>query len=288
MKKPGKSITIVGLGLIGGSFAMALKKLNPANLWAVDVDRGALEAARERGIIDEGYMDPQTPLGNSDIVIMCTYPGITISFIRDNMQCFKRGAIITDTAGIKVRPVREINSILREDLDFVAGHPLAGNEYKGLEFASGSIFDGASYIITPTDRNKEKNITAIEDLVTGLGIKRIVRLSPAKHDEVIALSSQLPHVIAATLISGVDDYDTNLFEAGSYRDATRVARINSQLWAELLLENNKNILAQIENFEYNLAQIKRAITDNKPEILELIFDRVCAKKEGILTGSEKA
>lgn len=275
------TITIVGLGLIGGSFAMALKGLNPKNLWAVDIDEDAIKTAEARGMIDKGYLEPRVPLQNSDIVIICIYPDMTIKFIRDNLVHFKTGAIITDTAGIKDRLVKEINSFLREDLDFIAGHPMAGKEYKGLRFASGNMFADASYIITPTDRNNRESIEIIGDIIRKIGFRDMVEISPDKHDEIVALTSQLPHIIATALINGSNEYDIDKFIAGSFKDATRVARINSQLWTELLMDNSKNILAQIENFEYNLTEIKKAIMSNERETLKAIFDRGSLRREGL-------
>lgn len=281
------NITIVGLGLIGGSFATALGKLNPKSLWAVEVDQDIINTAVDRGIIDEGYIKPEKPLKKSDLVIMCIYPAQTADFIEENMEHFKPGAVITDTAGIKVKPVKRINSVLRRDLDFIAGHPLAGREYKGFGLSSGSAFDGASYIITPTARNSEENIQAVERLVFALGVKNIIRVTPARHDEMIALTSQLPHVIAAALIGCSDRRDMFISAAGSFMDATRVARINSRLWTELLLENSENIIERIEDFEHSLAEIKRAINKNEPDTLGSILNRVRIKREGIMDILEK-
>jgi prephenate dehydrogenase len=276
------NITIVGLGLIGGSFARALKKLNPKSLRAVEVDQDIINTALDKKIIDEGYIKPEEPLKGSDLVIMCIYPTRTADFIEENMEHFKPGAVITDTAGIKVKPVKRINSVLRRDLDFIAGHPLAGREYKGFGLSSGSAFDGASYIITPTERNSEENIQAVERLVFALGVKNIIRVSPARHDEMIALTSQLPHVVAAALIGCSDRRDVFVSSAGSFMDATRVARINSRLWTELLLENSENIIKRIEDFEHSLAEIKRAIENNDSYNLGSILDRVRIKREGIV------
>ena len=122
------NITIVGLGLIGGSFAMALRKLYPKNIWAIDIDKETLRAAEEMNIIDKGYISPDIPLSNSDIVILAVYPQKTINFVKSNMSLFKSGAVITDTAGIKSNLIHEIMPVLREDLDFVGGHPMAVKE----------------------------------------------------------------------------------------------------------------------------------------------------------------
>ncbi len=253
---------------------MALRRnVHPLNLWGIDTDVSALKTAEGKGIIDKGYTDPQRPLRDSDLVIMCTYPGITTDFIRTNMDHFREGTIITDTAGIKSKLVREIDQSLRRDLHFVAGHPIAGREFKGIEFASETLFDDASYIITPITGNSEAGLAFVEDILIKLGVKNIIKMSPERHDDIISLISQLPHVIAVALANSGSGYETDILAGGSYRDATRVARINSQLWTELLLENSENVLRQIGNFEYNLARIKRAILEDKPETLNSIFDR---------------
>ena len=150
------NITIVGLGLIGGSFAMALRNLNPKNIWAIDIDKETLRVAEKMNIIDKGYLSPEIPLSNSDIVILAVYPQKTINFVKNNMNLFKSGAVITDTAGIKSNLIHEIMPVLRGDLDFIGGHPMAGKEESGLKAASKDMFKNANYIITPINGNKEE------------------------------------------------------------------------------------------------------------------------------------
>lgn len=276
------NITIVGLGLIGGSFAMALKELNPKNLWAIDIDEEAIKTAEKMGIIDKGYTDPETPLKKSDIVIICIYPNLTVKFIKDNMENFKSGAIITDTAGIKEKLIEEIYTSIREDVDFIGGHPMAGRESKGLGYATKDIFNNANYLITPTDKNKEENIKRIEELVKAIGFKSIVSLNPSHHDEIIAFTSHLPHIMASALIISDNRSDTKFFVAGSYRDATRVAKINADLWTELIMDNRDNTLEQIEVFENSIANFKRAIMNNDKENLKLLFRKGSQKREELI------
>lgn len=254
------SITIVGLGLIGGSFAKALRKLKPRNLWGIDIDRYTIDAAEKTGVVDKVYTEPEIVLGMSDIVIIALYPDQTTKFMRDNIRNFKEGAIITDVGGIKSSLVREISSFIPESFDFIGGHPMAGKESKGLKFASADIFEGASYILTPVEINREENIEILENIIRGIGCKNIIRISPEKHDEIIAYTSQLPHILAVSLVnSGRPDLDTSSFMGGSFRDATRVADINPSLWMELLISNRCNIIKEIEAFEENITAIKNAI-----------------------------
>lgn len=275
------NITIVGLGLIGGSFAMALNELKPKNLWAVDIDEHSINTAKKLGIITEGYLNPKVPLENSDIVIMCLYPDLTIKFINDNINYFKSGAIITDTAGIKNKIIEEINSFLREDLDFIGGHPMAGRENKGISSASKDIFKDANYIITPTDKNKKENIQILEKIVKGVGCKNIIKVSSKQHDEIIAFTSQLPHIIASALINSDVEENTNLFIGGSFKDATRVANINTNLWLEIMMNNRQNLIEKIDIFEKNLSKIKDAIISEDIFFLEFILEKGRLKREGM-------
>ena len=273
------NITIVGLGLIGGSYAEAIKKLNPKNLWAVDIDLDSLQYAEKKGIIDKGFTSGEIPLKDSDIVIMAVYPELTKEFIIENMSNFKENAIITDSAGIKENLISEINSMLRSDLDFIGGHPMAGRETSGVRSASSEIFQGANYIITPTIINKEKNIKLIEDLVKKIGFKNIVKIDPRKHDEIIAFTSQLPHVIAITLMNCTYMEDVNSFTGGSFNDVTRIAKINPSLWSELMIENSEHIVNQIDMFESYMTKIKDAIKDGDYDSLNLMLKESNDRKE---------
>lgn len=273
------NITIVGLGLIGGSYAEAIKKLNPKNLWAVDIDEDSLRYAEKKKIIDKGFVSGEIPLKDSDIVIMAVYPELTKRFIKENMEHFKANAIITDSAGIKENLILEINSMLRDDLDFIGGHPMAGRETSGVRSASSEIFQGANYIITPTDRNKKENIDIIEDLVREIGFKNIVKIDPRKHDEIIAFTSQLPHVIAITLMNCTYMEDVNSFTGGSFNDVTRIAKINPSLWSELMIENSEHIVNQIDLFESYMTKIKNAIKDGDYDSLNLMLKESSDRKE---------
>jgi len=273
------NITIVGLGLIGGSFAMALKELNPKNLWAIDIDEEVIKIAEEKKIIDKGYINPEIPLKNSDIVITCIYPNLTVKFIKNNINNFKSGAIITDTAGIKEKLIQDIYTFIRDDIDFIGGHPMAGRESKGLEYATKDIFNNSNYLITPTDKNKKENIERIEELVRAIGFKNIVKIDPGQHDEIIAFTSHLPHIMASALINSDSRCDTKFFIAGSYKDATRVAKINWELWTELIMDNRDNTLEQIEIFEKSIADFKKAIMNNDKDRLKALFQKGSQKRE---------
>lgn len=273
------NITVVGLGLIGGSYAMALKELNPKNLWGVDVDLNAIKSAEDLGIIDKGYKDAKVPLSKSDIVIVSLYPEAAIEFIKNNKDIFKRGAVITDTSGIKESVVKEVSSFIPDYVDFIGGHPMAGRESKGLAFASKDIFKNANYIITPTEKNKKENIKLIEDIARNIGCKNVVLIDSKVHDKIIAYTSAVPHIIAVALMN-CDNFDEQrgFFIGGSFRDATRVALINPDLWSELFISNKENILTELEEFENNLSIMKEAIRKEDVSLMKEIFNKAGSKR----------
>lgn len=279
------NITIVGLGLIGGTYAEAIKKLKPKNLWAIDIDRDSLRYAEDKMIIDKGYIDVKEPLKRSDIVIMAVYPELTKAFIIDNMEHFKTGAVITDSAGIKEKLIEEINLKLRDDLDFIGGHPMAGSEDSGVRAASAEIFKNANYIITPTHRNKKNNIDIIENLARDIGFKNIVKIDPRKHDETIAFTSQLPHVIAISLMNSNYLKDVNSFTGGSFNDVTRIAKINEDLWSELMIENGEHIVSKIDLFQDYMTKIKNTIKardyDGLNDIMKLSNEKKEVQTKGV-------
>ncbi len=260
-------ITIVGLGLIGGSMALALRKTNPRKIWAIDIDQTILKEACVGGIIDGGCSDGADILKRSDLVVICIYPGLAVQFIKENMANFKAGAVITDTGGIKEIIVREIREVLREDLDFVGGHPLAGKECSGFAHASADLLAGANYLVTPVDKNKKESIALVERMICSIGCQKPIYMSPEKHDEIIALTSQLPHLIATALMNSSAYHDTDKLIGGSFRDATRVAKMNVRLWSELLVENKENVLTQIDIFMDNITKIKDALSQGDDDSL---------------------
>ncbi|AGK99353.1 prephenate dehydrogenase [Clostridium pasteurianum] len=273
------NITVVGLGLIGGSYAMALKELKPNNLWGIDIDLKAIKAAEALGIIDKGYEDASVPLSKSDIVIVSLYPEAAIEFIKKHKNDFKRGAVITDTSGIKESIVKEVSALIPDYVDFIGGHPMAGRESKGLAFASKDIFKNANYIITPTEKNEKENIKLIEEIAKNIGCKNVVLIDAKVHDKIIAYTSAIPHIIAVALMN-CDNFDEQrgFFIGGSFRDATRVALINPDLWSELFISNKDNIIAELEEFENNLAVMKKAIENEDVSSMKEIFNNAGSKR----------
>ena len=273
-------IVVVGLGVIGGSFTMALKEAGYKDVYGIDINEESLEKAKKLGLIREGFKNGEEVIKSADFIIISLYPRLVKQFIIDNKNNFKDGAVITDATGIKKMFIEDIVNILPKNIDFVFGHPMAGREKKGIDFASSQVFKGANYILTPVSRNKEENLNMVEDLIYKIGFKRVKRITPEYHDEMIGYTSQLPHSLAVALVnSDVEGRETGSFIGDSYRDLTRIANINEELWSELFLGNKENLLKSIENFEVELDKIKDAIKDDDKETLKEIFIKSTKRRE---------
>ena len=273
-------IVIVGLGVIGGSYAMALKNAGYEDVYGIDTNTETLRKAKEMGIIKEGYVEGKEVIREADIIILGIYPNLIKSFIEDNKHNFKDGAIINDVTGIKELFIDEVLSILPENIDFIFGHPMAGREKKGIDYATNQVFKGANFLITVTDRNKDENLDLIENLAYKMGFKHVKRICPKYHDEMIAFTSQLPHALAVALInSDIEGRNTGEFIGDSYRDLTRIANINESLWSQLFLGNKENLLKAIYNFEEELDKIKSCLENEDKENLQELFIKSSLRRE---------
>ena len=268
------TVAIVGLGVIGGSFAYALKKQTtyPVRVLGIDHDPETLYLAKERGAIDHGELVNQTILGMADLVILTLYPGDTVDFVRQHRGDFKQGAILTDTVGVKQEIIRQIRPLLAEDQDFIFGHPMAGKESQGFIYADGEVFRDANYLVTPIPRNKPENLEFLTNLLLALGFKQVRQVTDRKHDEMIAYVSQLCHVLAVSLInSDQEARDTASFVGDSYRELTRIAKINGPLWSELFLTNKQELLSAMDQFEEQYRLMRQAIEDDDDSGLVTLF-----------------
>lgn len=277
------NIAVVGLGLIGGSYAKALRELKPKKLCGIDLNESSLLKAKKMGIIDEGFIDGSAILKEADLVIIALYPEDTVKFIKNNACNFKDGAVITDTCGVKQMIVEEALSFLPETVEFVGAHPMAGKESQGFDTASKDLFKNSNYIITPHKGNSEKSINLIEKMAKAIGCKNVVRIDIEEHDTIISYTSQLPHVIAVSLMdSNICMDGIELFVGGSFRDATRVAAINEKLWTQLFTLNSDKLVSEIEKFQEALDKIKRAIKSQDKSDLENIFKDAAQRKRMML------
>ncbi|OAA91971.1 prephenate dehydrogenase [Clostridium ljungdahlii] len=278
------NIAIVGMGLIGGSYAMALRPLTTKQIIGIDNDKNALESALNMGIIDRAYENGGSFLEKIDLIIIALYPKDTVKFVEDNFKYLKSGAIITDTSGIKQCVVGEINSFLPECLEFVPGHPMAGNEFKGIGGASKDIFKSANYIITPTAKNTSRGIDLIDKMARKIGCSNVTCISPEEHDRIITFTSQLPHVIAVSLMNSQEENeeDIKMFIGGSFKDATRVAQINTSLWTELFTINSDILVEEIEKFEESINLLKKAIISKDVDSIRNIFEKASSSRRKLV------
>ena len=279
------TVTIVGLGVIGGSFAESLTNIGFKTIYGIDINEDSLVKAKEKGIITEGFLETKEPLKKSDLIIITLYPDLMKSFFINNIENFKNGAVITDVVGIKGKIMEEIRPIMEKsgkDIDFIFGHPMAGREKRGIDFADSNVFKKANYIIIKDKKNKIENLEMLSEIIRKMGFKSISFLTEKEHDEIIAFTSQLTHAIAVALVnSDSQKYDTNKFIGDSYRDLTRIAKINEDLWSELFMGNKDNLLKMIEQFENELDVIKDALKNDDLGTLKERFISSTKRREQI-------
>ncbi|MGM9528032.1 MAG: prephenate dehydrogenase [Oscillospiraceae bacterium] len=254
-------ILIVGLGLMGGSYAKALKRLG-YSVFAVDTRRAAIDYALEESIIDRGssQADPEL-IGEADAIIFALYPGVFKAWIAENQSLFKPGTMITDVTGVKGSIVYDIQKMLRPDVEYIAAHPMAGREVYGVENSDDRIFHDANYIVTPTEKNTPEAIEWCKSLGKILGFRKVSVLSPEEHDEMIGFVSQLTHCIAVALMTCSDNQHLVDYTGDSFRDLTRIARINDAMWSELFLLNKPALLRQMDTFLSEFKQLRNMLED---------------------------
>lgn len=254
------NILIVGLGLMGGSYARALKRLG-YYVSAISRSQSSIDYALAEGIIDEGTAEPDPALiGSADAVILCLYPGVLLDWLEENQRYMKPGALLTDVTGVKSCVVYDVQDVLRPDLEFIASHPMAGREVSGVRNSDGNIFQGANFLITPTERNSDAAIDWCAGLGRLLGCRRISVLSPEEHDEMIGFVSQLTHCIAVSLMTCKNDPKLSRYTGDSFRDLTRIAHINDEMWSELLLRNKAALLRDMDAFAAEFQALRDLIS----------------------------
>lgn len=259
------NILIVGLGLLGGSYAKVLKHYG-FHVSAIDKSQGSIDYALENDIIDEGTTQiDQEMIGKADLVVFALYPHVFIEWIKENQKYLKSGALLTDVTGVKSSVVYKVQEMLRDDVEFIAAHPMAGREVSGVQNAMPSLFHEANYIVTPTTKNTTQAIETCKELGLLLGFPNVSELTPEKHDEMIAFVSQLTHCIAITLMTCNDEENIEKYTGDSFRDLTRIARINDLMWSELFMVNKEKLLEQMELFSDKFNELKEMLKNDDVE-----------------------
>ncbi|MDD7228245.1 MAG: prephenate dehydrogenase [Firmicutes bacterium] len=260
-------ITIVGLGLLGGSYASGLAKKG-YKVKAIDINQEYLEHALANKWIVEGSDDPSL-VSDADLVIFCLYPNTLVKWLNSYQNLLKPNALLTDVTGVKRSIMSKINGFLRTDVKFIYSHPMAGKEVSGALYSDSNIFKSANFIVI-----KDEDIQAmqtIKDLAMILEFKNIVELDAKSHDEMIAFVSQLTHVIAVCLMNVSDNTHLKDYTGDSFRDLTRIAKINENLWYELFMQNKDMLLKEIDAFTRQLDHFKEVIINDDEEEMKRLF-----------------
>ena len=266
---------IVGLGIMGGSIAKSIRQniLSQAGstgrIYACNRSTACLMQAVSEGVATAVYTSDNVArmLPECDVVFICLYPHATLDFMKEHRDHFKSGAIVTDISGVKGIFEKALPEILRPDVDFIIGHPMAGGEKEGYANSDAKFFVNHNYILCPQDFNKAENLDFMRTLVAEMGFTRITETSCDIHDWKIGFTSQLCHVIASALVESAEDPEITAFGGGSFEDLTRIAMINAPLWTELFISNKEKLVNHIENFEKQLEKIKMLIQEENSEVL---------------------
>lgn len=273
------NILIVGLGLLGGSYARGLKRFG-FRIGAITKEQKDIDYALREGIIDEGTTEiDERLIGEADLVVFALYPHTFVEWIREHQRLLKSGVLLTDVTGVKRSVVYQIQDMLRDDVEFIAAHPMAGREVSGVENSTEKMFIGANYIVTPTAKNTPEAIQTCVEIGRLLGFSRVATLSPEEHDEMIGFLSQLTHCIAITLMTCNNKENMEKFTGDSFRDLTRIARINDLMWSELFIANKDALLHQMNLFIDKFTELKNMLETEDVDGMRAMMRYSTARRE---------
>lgn len=266
-----KRILIIGMGLIGGSFARGLSEAG-FEVGGLDPDKEAIQYAFDKGYIVHGdTIVRRNYIERFDIVVFAVYPKVFIDWIKKYQSFFKPGTLITDVTGVKGWLINELNQILRPDVEFVGAHPMAGREVGGVINSNTEMFKEANFIITSTYKSTLMGMKTVEQIGEVLGFKNISTLTVEEHDEMIGFLSQLTHCIAISLMTCKESSDLVEYTGDSFRDLTRIAKINENMWSELFLLNKEELLKQMDLFLEQFNKLKKTIEDENVQEMKDIM-----------------
>lgn len=274
----GKTVAIVGLGLIGGSFAKAFRQHTDATIIGFNRTRATVELALCEGVIDK-IGEPED-LGKVDFILLSLYPKASVDFIVNHLEYIREGCIITDDCGIKTYLVQKLVPICKQHgLHYVGGHPMAGKEVSGYKASSGDLYKGASMLLTPTETSPRDILESVKELFMQLGFGQIVVTTPEHHDRMIAYTSQLCHIISSAYVKSRAETEHKGYSGGSYRDLTRVAYLNETMWTELFLENAPALVPEIDEVIEHLTEYRNAIANGEEKELFQLLKEGRERKE---------
>lgn len=268
-------IFIVGLGLIGASYAQGLSKKH--TIYAYNrTEQRVLEAIQE-GIVSQD--NALSKLSEADLVILGLYPKHNVAFVNEHQHLFRKGQILTDVSGTKAWMVPEIEKILPEGVSYTSHHPMAGKETSGYDVKDWKIFKGANFVMVKGEKSEARDEVVLRQIAKDLSFGRVMVVDPKTHDQLIAFTSQLTHVLAISLVNADAFIETKEATGDSYRDLTRIAKINATMWSELFSENKEALLKQIENFEHELDNVKDMIKNDQRALLIQYMEKATEKRK---------
>lgn len=275
------NIAVVGLGLIGGSFCKAIKKYTDHQVFGIDTDTNTIELALACGAIERAVSPEE--LSEMDVIIVSLHPVQTIDFLQTHAAKLKPGSLVMDTCGIKTAVVEAVTEPLRaQGVSFVGCHPMAGREFSGFSYSLDSLYENASFIVTPLPDTPAHVTEFIKYFAQKLQFKKVVITTPKEHDRVIAFTSQLAHVVSNAYIKSPSLQQEAGFSAGSFLDLTRVAKLNADMWCDLFLLNQEPLIEEIDTITKHLQEYKAAMLQNDRSLLrQLLQDGSTLKEESL-------
>lgn len=273
-------ITVIGLGLIGGSLCRAIKKYGAANeIIGFDMDAGVRSYAEQNGIVDS-CLENLKQNNDSQLVIVATYVDKISETVKEILPYLEKGCVITDVGSVKTPVMKSVESFINNDFHFVGSHPIAGSEKPGIKNSDPDLFNGSNTIVTPTDKSSKESIEKVSTFWSAIG-SNVLIMNPELHDNIFAYVSHLPHVVAYTLINTVSSSDIEnifSFSGGGLKDYTRIAYSSPEMWKTIFMQNKNSVLESIKNFKKNLELIESAIEGDDLNKLQNLLENAQKNK----------
>ncbi len=273
----GKTIAVIGLGLIGGSLALALRGFEGYEIVGVDVSEPTLRYAREHGVGDRVTGEATQAVPEADVVVLALHPRGIVRFLEEYRDQFKPGALVTDVCGVKTA-IMEGARVLPEGVDFIGCHPMAGTEFSGIEHAFGDMFRDSHFILTPRESSTAEHLGLMERMAAHIGCRDVYKTTPEAHDAMIAYTSQVMHIIAVSVCDDESLFDCKGFEGSSFRGCTRVAALDVGLWTELFTMNRPALLEVLDNLLGHLGEYREALASGDGALLAKKLDYSASRK----------
>ncbi len=272
------NILIIGLGVMGGSYASALMKKG-YHVRCITERQEDIDYALAKGMIEEGCTEVNPFfVENADLIVFALYPHIFVEWIQMYQHLFRPGTLLTDVTGVKAQIVYKVQAMLRQDVEFISAHPMAGREGSGVAYSDDSVFAGANYIVVPTEANTPEAIAFCRSLGETLGFSKISELTPTQHDEMVAFLSQLTHCIAVALMNCNEKPMMEQYTGDSFRDLTRIAKINDVMWSELFLLNKEALLLQMDAFSAELNRFRNLLENEDIDGMRIAMQKATARR----------